>query len=96
MSEQRMNWLERYRSYQGLLTLPTFDTIEEAEGVIGRFLLRRSQGSFTVCAGYMGQVRDNDPKWTHREEFGFGHCDLYRAQQQAALVIGMELIGGPE
>lgn len=96
MSERRMNWLERYRSYQELLTLPTFDTIEEAGDVLGRFLLHRAAGSFTVCTGYIGQVRDQDPKWTHREEFSFLLCDMYRAQQQAALAVGIELIGGPE
>lgn len=96
MNEQRMNWLERYRSYQELLTLSTFNTIEDADGEIGRFLLRGGPGWFTVCAGYVGQSRDQDPAWTHREEFSFSYSDLHLAQHFAALTIGIELIGGPE
>lgn len=94
--ENRMNPLQRYRSYQEQLALPTFDTGEEADGTIGRFLIRRPLGYFIVCRGYIGQVRGEDPAWTFGEDWSFTVCDMYGAQQQAALTIGMELIGGAE
>ncbi len=96
MGERRMNWLERYRSYQEFLTLQTFNTLEQAEGFEGRFLLHRSQGSYVVCTGYIGQSRGAPPAWTHNEDIGFAQCDVWRAQRQAALTVGMELIGGKE
>ena len=96
MTEQRMNWLERYRSYQEHLTLPTFETGEEADGIEGSFLIRRPLGHFIVCHGYIGQARGQDPAWTFGEDWSFTLCDIYRAQQQAALTVGMELIGGQE
>ncbi len=96
MTECRMNPLQRYRSYQEHLRLPTFDTGEEANGTIGQFLIRRPLGRFAVCRGYIGQARGQDPAWTFGEDWSFTFCDMYRAQQQAALAIGMELIGRQE
>jgi len=94
--EQRMNPLERYRSYQELLALPTYDTAEEADPFEGRFLIRRPLGIYIVCRGYIGQSRGSDPAWTHAEDFSFSYGDYYSAQQRAALTVGMELIGGEE
>ena len=91
-----MNWLERYRSYQEHLELPTFDTDEEANGTIGQFVIRHAPGHFVVCHGYIGQARGQDPAWTYGEDWSFTICDMYRAQRQAALLVGMELIGGQE
>lgn len=96
MSERRINSMQRYRSYQEHLALPTFETGEEADGIEGRFLIRRPFGHFIVCRGYIGQVRDQDPAWTFGEDWSFTLCDMYRAQQQAALAVGLELIGGQE
>lgn len=96
MNEWHRNDLERYRSLQELLTLPMFSTEEEADGTIGRFLLRRQLGSYLVCTGYIGQSRDQDPAWTFRDEFSFSHGEMYTLRQRAALQIGLDLIGGME
>ncbi len=96
MGERRINPMQRYRSYQEQMTLPTFETGEEADGTEGKFLIRRPFGHFIVCRGYIGQVRDQDPAWTYGEDWSFTLSDMYRAQQQAALTVGIELIGGQE
>lgn len=99
MIEERMNALERYRSYRGLLTLPTFDTAKEAEQSVPikengfqRFILRGPLSSYTVCRAYLGRERGQDPSWAYGEEFTFLHVDILYAKQQAASLVGMKFI----
>lgn len=100
MNERRLTPVERYRQYQALLMLPTFDTVEEAksnlqvsEGTFVRFMLRQPLGVRDVCTAYIGQSRDNPPAWTHRVEYSVSPSQVYAARVQAIIMLGTEQLG---
>lgn len=102
-NERRMTHLERYTSMRKMLERPTFDSEEDArqnvrvvDGEFRRFVIRAPLSAYRVCYAFIAHPRDGEPRWEFNEEYTFTHSQMYTAKNQAALAVGLELVGSME